>query len=145
MASFDVTGIDELNAALAQLGDPPEDVLDKSLTAMAKVAAQKIKESGEARGVRDPESSVHILDKLKVGKFKKTSSGGYVDITFSGTRKNSRGGSRRPNARIAFENEYGNRHQQARPFVGPAMAQNEDQIVQPGAKILSDWADQVFK
>ena len=109
---------------------------------MAETALPKIKSKGEALGVRDPMSDVHILDKMKIGKFKKTLTGGYVDITFSGTRM--RNETRTRNAEIAFVNEYGKRSQRARPFIGLALTENEDEILAQADEAFGDWADDVF-
>ena len=143
MARLEVTGIDELNAVLNRLGQPPDEVKAEALTAMAQVAARKIKAQGEAMGVRDPESDVHILDTIKVNKPKLNEDGGYCTITFSGTRP--RGRKRVRNAEIAFINEYGTRIQTARPFIGQAITQGEKTIVEPGAEILGDWIENTFK
>ena len=143
MASFEFSGFDDLAKALNRIGQPPDDVKAKALTAMAQVAAGKIKARGEALDVRDPESSVHVLDTIKTNKPKLTKDGGSVTITFSGSR--TRGGKRVRNAEIAFVNEYGTRKQSARPFIGQAMTQNEQAIVEPGAEILGDWIEKSFK
>ena len=143
MASFEFKGFDDLDAALQRLGQPPDEVKAKALTEMAKVAAGKIKSQGEALGVRDPESDVHILDKIKVNKPKLNADGGICTITFSGTR--TRGRTRTRNAEIAFVNEYGTRKDRARPFIGQAMTQNETAIVEPGAEIIGDWIEKTFK
>ena len=143
MARLEIDGFDELNAALARIGTIPEAVTVKALDAMAAVAAAKIKASGESMGVRDPESNVHVLDTIKTTKAKKTAAGGYEDVTFAGTR--ARSGKRVRNAEIAFVNEYGTRHQRARPFIGQAMTQNEAAIAAPGAEILGDWIEKEFQ
>lgn len=142
MATLEIEGFDELNEALRRIGTIPEAVTVKALDAMAQVAAAKIKASGESMGVRDPESSVHVLDVIKPTKAKKTPEGGYEDITFSGTRRRS--GKRVRNAEIAFVNEYGTRNQRARPFIGQAMTQNEAAIAAPGAEIIGDWIEHEF-
>lgn len=143
MAKFEFSGIDELSEALSRCQNIPFEVKAKALTEMGQVAAAKIKQSGETMGVRDRESSQHILDKIKVQKPKETKDGVYVNITFSGAR--TRGRTRTKNSLIAFENEFGNRDQAARPFVGKAMSQNEEAIVAPGVEILGDWIEKEFK
>ena len=143
MARLEFTGLDELNAALNRLGQPPDEVKAKALTEMANVAAGKIKSQGEALGVRDPESNEHILDTIKVNKPKLNADGGVCTITFAGTR--SRGRKRVRNAEIAFVNEYGSRKQRARPFIGQAITQNETAIVEPGAEVIGDWIEKTFK
>ena len=142
MPRLDLSGYDELIAAFDKISKVPEEVQMKALTAMEEVAASKIKASGEAYGVRDPESPVHVLDSVKVNKPKKTDSGGYADVTFSGTR--SRSGKQVRQAEIAFINEYGKRNQQARPFVGEAMNKNADAIAKAGAEVILDYIDKNF-
>lgn len=143
MPQIDIQGFDELNDAFTRMSDIPESVMADALTSMAEVASKAIKNKGESMGVRDPESSVHILDKLKINKFKKDSSGGHVDITFSGTR--SRGNKRVRNAEIAFVNEYGTRKQRARPFIGTALAEQESRIVDAGISELGNWLEHEFE
>jgi len=143
MASLELLGFEDLDDAFRRISDIPDDVTADALDAMAQVAAEKIKQSGEAMGVRDPESTVHILDKIKPTKAKITSFGGYEDITFSGSR--TRGNTRTRNAEIAFINEYGSRTQDARPFIGKAMIQYEEQIAAPGEKIVGDWIEKEFE
>lgn len=142
MPRLDLSGFDELTAAFDKISNVPEEVQMKALTAMEEIAATKIKSSGEAYGVRDPESSVHILDNIKMNKPKKTDTGGYADVTFSGTRPNGSGTVR--NAEIAFIQEYGKRNQQARPFIGEAMNKNADAIAKAGAEVILEWTEHNF-
>lgn len=142
MPRLDVSGLDDLSAAYGRIQDIPDSVTSRALDAMAAVAVQKIKATGESMGVRDPDSSVHILDKIKATKPKITDSGGYEDITFSGTRL--RGKTRTRNAEIAFVNEYGKRGQPARPFIGTAMSRSDAAIADPGAEVIGDWIEKEF-
>ena len=142
MATLEVFGFDDLNDAFNRIADIPFEVTAEALTQMADVAADKIKSSGESMGVRDPESSVHILDNIKPAKPKQTPGGGRCDITFSGTR--TRHGIKTRNAEIAFINEYGKRGQDARPFVKTAMTRNEEAIAKPGEEIIGDWIEHEF-
>lgn len=142
MASFSVSGIDELSAAFGRIGNIPWDVTEKCLDDMADIAAKKVKAQGESMGVRDAESSVHILDVIKPVKAKKNDDGGYKDVTFAGSR--TRAGKQTRNAEIAFIQEYGKRGQRARPFIGTAMAQSEKEITDAGAEILGDWIEKEF-
>ena len=142
MASLELEGFDSLEDAFRRISEIPFEVTEDALDGMAEVAAAKIRSSGEAMGVRDPESDVHILDKIKITKAKKTQSGGYEAITFSGSR--TRGKAKTRNAEIAFVNEYGKRGQRARPFIGTAMKQFEDAIFAPAEKIIGDWIEKTF-
>ena len=143
MASLELLGFEDLDDAFKRIGDFPEDVKIDALDAMAQVAAERIKQTGEAMGVRDPESTVHILDKVTRNKAKMSWSGDYEDITFAGTR--TRGNTRTRNAEIAFINEYGRRKEEARPFILKAMTQYEEQIAAPGEKIVGDWIEKEFE
>ena len=142
MATLKIEGMDGLNAALGRIQNIPADAKTKALSAMADIAAAAIRRSGEAMGVRDPESEVHILDKISKAKAKLTASGGYQEITFSGSRR--RGNTTTRNAEIAFVNEYGKRGQPARPFIGQAMTANEDKIAAAGGDALGDWIETEF-
>ena len=142
MANLVMSGFDELDDAFNRIGDIPFSVTAEALTEMATVASDKIKSSGEQMGVRDPDSNVHILDKIKPAKPKPTETGGYCAITFSGTR--TRNGVKTRNAEIAFVNEYGKRGQDARPFIRNGM-QDQESIAAPGEKIIGDWIENEFK
>lgn len=142
MATLKIEGMDGLNAAFGRIQNIPDDIKTKALSDMADIAAAAIRRSGEAMGVRDPESEVHILDKISKAKAKLTASGGYQEITFSGSRR--RGNTTTRNAEIAFVNEYGKRGQQPRPFIGQAMTANEDKIAAAGGDALADWIETEF-
>lgn len=143
MARLEVSGIDELDRAFRALGNVPDNVVEAACLAGAEIAADKIRQSGESKKIRS-DIPPHILDKIKIGKFKRTVSGGYAYITFSGTQKKTKGSKSVKNALIAFENEYGNNHQQARPFVRPAIASGENAIVDAMADKLGDWIERTF-
>ena len=139
MAKLELYGFDELAEAYLRIKEIPWPVMEKALDDMAEEGLKAIRASGQSMGVRDPESDVHILDKLVRRRAVKTDSGGYEDVNFSGSRL--RNGVRTRNAVIAFENEYGNRHQRARQFVGAAMAGEEDEITEEAEGIL-DWIEE---
>ena len=144
MATLELTGFDDLADAFQRISEIPFDVTADALDAMAAVAADQIRSTGESMGVRDPESDVHILDKIKkASKAKKTDSGGYLNISFSGSRR--RGKTTTRNAEIAFVNEYGKKGQPARPFIGTAMSRNEDAISDPAEKVIGDWIEDTFR
>ena len=139
MAQVNLSGFDEINDLFDQLKVVPFEVTSKALTSMANIAASKVKQSGQAMGIYDEESNVHILEKIKVGKPKKTDSGGKVAIDFSGSR--SRGKTKSENTYIAFVQEYGKRNQPARPFIATAMTQNEKTIEDAGIAVFDSWFD----
>lgn len=142
MATLELEGFTGLEDAFRRIADLPWSVTEEALGQMAAVAAAEIRSTGESMGVRDPESDVHILDKIKPAKAKKTETGGEQRITFSGTR--TRHKTRTRNAEIAFINEYGKRGQKARPFIGTAMTQNEDKINAPAETVIGDWIESNF-
>ena len=141
MASLEISGFEELAEAYLRIVNIPWEVMEKSLDEMAEEGLQAIKSSGEKMNVRDPESDVHLLDTLKRRKAKKTDSGGYEDVSFS--RSRLRNGKRTANATIAFENEYGNRRQEARPFVEYGINHKADEIAE-GAEPILDWMEDTF-
>ena len=143
MARFSCSGFDELNAAYAELKDIPHSVTQDVLEAMGTVAMERIRETGEAMGVRDPGSSEHILDKLKLSKVTYTKDGGYLKVTYSGKRL--RGKTTTQNSEIAFINEFGKRGQPARPFMKTALDKSADEISQAGADKLSAWKNKIFE
>ena len=142
MATLEIQGMDELNAALGRIGTLPPEVKTRALNQMADAARAAIKRSGESLGVRDRESNVHILDKISKAKAKITPEGGHQDVTFSGSR--TRGTTKTRNAEIAFINEYGKRGQPARPFIGKAMNENEERIAAAGGEVLGAWIENEF-
>lgn len=144
MAKLEVYGFDELDEAFRRLGNVPEEVTAEACAAGAEVAARKIRQKGEAKGIRSDKPK-HVLDNIKVGRFKKTAAGGYVDIRFAGTQKSSPNAQPVRNDLVAFENEYGNSHQEARPFVRPAMAEGEAAIVKPMADVIGDWMEKAWE
>lgn len=141
MARLDVSGLDAINDMLTVAGDMPDSVRNDALEAMAAVAMAAVKQSGEAMGVRDPESNVHILDKITHTRPRKTDTGGRTDVTFSGSR--TRGKTRSTNSEIAFINEFGKRGQPARPFIATAAEQAADQIAAAGEKIIGEWFEKI--
>ena len=137
MAQINLEGLDTIDKMFSNLLEVPWDVTKDALDAMAEVAEQKVKQTGEAMGVRDPESRVHILDKITHSKPKKTDAGGYSFVRFSGSR--TRGKTRTKNTAIAFMNEYGSRGRSPRPFIRTATEQGASAIAAPGEKIIGDW------
>lgn len=140
MANFKLKGLEELDHMFGQLANIPEKVTESAVAAMAEVAEKKIKAVGERMHVRDPESSVHILDKISHTKIKKSGTGAECYVTFKGSRK--RGNTKTTNAEIAFVNEFGHRGQPARPFIKTALTQYADEIAAPAERILGDWIEQ---
>lgn len=131
------SGIDQLCADFGRAKNVPEEVTASMLKKMAEKAATAIKQTGEAMGVRDEESDVHILDNLEIEAPIITKSGGKISIRFKGTRKNGQG--RRRNAEIAFINEFGKDSQLPRPFMKTALKKYENDIVNAGYEVFDNW------
>ena len=142
MARLEMLGFDDLDDVFNRIGNIPSEVTSAALSSMAEVVVERVKTAGEQMGVRDPESNVHILDKVKAKKPKVTDDGGYCVVTFSGTR--TRGNTKTRNAEIAFVNEYGKRGQSPRPFMKTAMKADKA-IAAPGEEIVGDWIEKEFK
>lgn len=142
MARVSLEGFSELDKMFAKLGDVPWEVTSEALDKMAGVGEDAVRRTGRAMGVHDPESSVHILDKVTHTKPKKTEGGGFCEVTFSGSRH--RGNTATRNSEIAFINEYGKEGQQARPFIRQAAEQYGDQIADPGEEVVGDWMVKTF-
>lgn len=143
MARVSLEGFSEVDAMFAKLGEVPWDVTKRALDEMAEVGENAVRRTGQSMGVRDPESSVHILDKITHTKPKQTDGGGYCEVTFSGSRR--RGNTTTRNSEIAFINEYGKEGQTARPFIRQAGEQYGDQISDPGEKIIGNWMVETFE
>ena len=144
MAEIILTGFDELQDAFKAIREIPFSVTRQALDGMADVAEIKIKASGESMGVRDPESSVHILDNISHSRPKQTDSGGKAFITFLGSRR--RWNTTTRNAAIAYINEYGAPHRgiSARPFISTGLARNENEITAPAEEIIGGWIENTY-
>lgn len=143
MARFSGSGFDELNNVYHELKDIPQDVTEEMLETMGSVAMERIRETGEAMGVRDPESTEHILDKLRLTKVTFLRDGGLLYVKFKGNRANRKKKTR--NTMIAFINEFGKRGQPARPFMKTALDKSADEISQAGADKLFAWQESKFE
>lgn len=140
MATVKLEGMQEIDNMMRNLANVPFDVVSKAIDAMADVADKAVERTGRAMGVYDPRSDEHILNNISHVKAKKTDSGGYTDVTFTGSRTRGKNKiSTTRNNEIAFVNEYGSTKQDARPFIRQASEQYANQIFEPGEKIIGDW------
>lgn len=142
MPAFAVYGADELAVALREASDIPEDVKFKAMYAAADIVAAEQKRVGEEKEVRDPESNVHILDKIKVNEPKIEKDGASITITFSDTRK--RGNTTTRNAEIAFINEFGKNGMQARPFISVANKKAQERAWDAAADVIHDYIEKTI-
>ena len=142
MALVSVHGFSEIDAMFQKLGDVPWDVTRQALDQMAEVGENAVRRTGRAMNVLDPTTPENILDRVTHTKPKQTEDGGKTAVTFSGSR--TRGNTETRNAEIAFLNEYGTDHQEARPFIRQTAEQYGDEISAPGAQLVGDWMEQTF-
>lgn len=143
MATFSVSGIDEIASAFSRTANVPDNIKQNVLTEMGHILMEAQKSEGESKVGRDPNSSVHFIDNITLSKPKLTDDGGYVKVTFKGSRR--RGHTETRNAEIAFINEYGKKGQPARPFIRPANEKSAEQAREKGADVLHSWIDNNFK
>ena len=139
MPAFSFYGTEDLAAAFKKMANIPQDVKAKAMTAAGNIVAEEQRRVGEEKGIRDPESNAHILDKIKVNKPKIEENGASVTITFSGYRKRGRTSTR--NAEIAFINEFGKRGQPARPFISVANKKAQERALDAAADVIHDYIE----
>lgn len=139
MPAFSFYGTEDLAAAFKKMSNIPNDVKAKAMTAAGNIVAEEQRRVGEEKGIRDPESNAHILDKIKVNKPKIEENGASVTITFSGSRKRGRTSTR--NAEIAFINEFGKRGQPARPFISVANKKAQERALDAAADVIHDYIE----
>lgn len=144
MASFSVDGthgLDGFSRLLEHIGHLPDDVKTNILKAMGEVSKDAQVAEGKSMGIYDydGESAVHVLDNAKVNKPALTDEGGYVTVTYTGSRK--RGNTTTRNAEIAFINEFGANDKgiKPRPFVKTANEKNADKIYKAGEAVFDKW------
>lgn len=128
--SFD--GLEGLMLSMKEISVIPDEVKDAMLEAQADFLADEIRKRGEGYGVQD---SGDMLASIKKGKPKKGKNGGrQIAVSARGRRKN---GVR--NSEIAFLNNYGTRHQKARPFWTDAEKASESTMSKISSEIYSDF------
>lgn len=145
MATFEVTGISELNEAFSRISDLPNDVKTEILTEMGTVVLEGIRESGRAAGIYDEKNDgKHMLDSLTLSKPKFTENGGSISVVFKGYRKDARHKKKTRQSTAAFYNEYGTKHQRARPFVRPGVEKKRKAAFEAGERVYHRWLKSSF-
>lgn len=137
MAEFSFSGINELELSLREIEELPEEVADEMLEAQADVLIDEIQNRGEAYGVMAPGSG-KMLKSIKKGKAKRGKNG-TRQIVVSPRGSRTRGKKKTSNAEIAFLNNYGTRHQQARPFWSDAEKTSEKSMEKAAAEVHDKW------
>ncbi|MBQ2997256.1 MAG: HK97 gp10 family phage protein [Oscillibacter sp.] len=139
MAEFHFSGVDELELSLREIEELPEEVVDEMLEAQADVLIDEIQNRGEAYGVMAPGSG-KMLRSIKKGRPKRGKNGTrQIVVSPRGTRKRGKEGKKTSNAEIAFLNNYGTRHQQARPFWSDAEKTSEKSMEKAAAEVHDKW------
>lgn len=132
MAGFSFSGLDDLILSMAEVEAMPEYVQDEILNAQADVLVIEIQRRGEGYGVHD---SGKMLASIKKGKAKRGKKGGrQIVISARGERKNGVS-----NGEVAFLNNYGTRHQKARPFWSDAEKLSEKTMQSVGFAVYDRW------
>lgn len=144
MASFSVSGVDEIASAFTKSANVPEDIKIKVLESMGEVVLQAQKQEGEQWKDKDPfyDGQTHFIDAIKLKKPKLEGDGGSVKITFDGKRRRGRKETR--NAEIAFINEFGKKNFPARQFIKKANEKSADKASNAGADVLHNWIESNF-
>jgi HK97 gp10 family phage protein len=114
MATFQVTGLDNLINAFERLAELPDGTIEAMLLAEANIVAEAQKRTA-ASMLQGPYYAGGVAESVTVGKMKKAGGARTLSITFDGTQHGE------PLARIAMINEYGKTNQPARPFARTAI------------------------
>ena len=140
MASFRVSGLDDLIESTSHMSRIPDGVKSNILTAIGEVI-RKAQAALADRILSGPYSTGETARAVALSKPKLGSSENKISVTFKGSRQ--RGGAKKAtrNAVIAFINEFGKRGQPARPFVKRANDQAGDEAVEAGAKAFYAWLE----
>lgn len=137
MAEFSFSGIDDLSLSLREIEELPEEVADEILEAQADILIDELQNRGKAYGVAAPDSG-KMLRSIKKGKPKRGKKG-TRQIVVSPRGSRMRGKKKITNAEIAFLNNYGTRHQQARPFWSDAEKTSEKSMEKAAAEVHDKW------
>lgn len=139
--AFSIHGLDELSLAVYNAQNIPDDVKVNMVNAATAILRDGQSKSAQEMGVYDPESNVHIANKVRQSK-PKTKNGkltGYV--TFSGSRKRGENKTSTRNAEIAFINEFGKKGQPARPFIKTSNEQHSYEAIDAASAVFHEWLD----
>lgn len=135
MATFDSDGLDDLMLSMSELAAMPDSIKDEILNAQADVVVEAQKQTARSYGVEDTGLMVEKIKKTKA----KTDKHGVRSIHVYPQGSRTRHGTKTRNAEIAFENEYGNADQTARPFVRDANERSADETTAAGADKYDSW------
>lgn len=148
MAQLSFSGLDELMLSMREIAEIPDEVQDEMLNAGADALIPEIKARGEGYGIGSGEQAEGILlESLTKSKVKQSQKKGrYITVYFKGSRIRGMDGEKKKpkrikNSEIAFLNEYGTRHQIARPFVRDTIQMSEATVVREEAAVYNRWLE----
>ncbi len=134
MALFNFTIPDSLLKMLSENLSKVDEIAPKMLEEAAPIVVDAMKRKA-------PVSTGKMRDGIKAQKPTKTKSGAHVlPIVFTGseTRKTKDGKSTKiPNAIKAAVTEYGKSNQEAQPFIRPAVAETEKEVVEKMQEVFN--------
>lgn len=137
MASFEMTGMDELVDLFEKMPQAVERAVPEMLKAGAKILEDEQKQAAREMGIED---SGGLIKSIKPTKIKKDGSETYIEVYPQGKAKhgNDRKGVRSNvrHATIGFVEEYGTTRKQARPFLSVATARAENKIAEKQEEIF---------
>lgn len=132
MAGISFDGLDEFLLSMEEVEAMPEYVQDKMLNAQADFLIPEIQARGRAYGV----GSGNLLKSIKKGKPKRGKKGGRQMIV-APRGKNKTSGT--PNGYVGFLNNYGSRHNTAKPFWTDTVSMSEKSLNQVAATVYDEW------
>lgn len=134
MAKYEIEGLESTLIAFEQLAKFPEDLQDGILQEQADRLVYDLKLRGEGYGVYD---TGKMLSSIKAGKVKDGKDGRQITVSPTGSRK--RGKTRVRNAEIAFVQNYGTRHQPARPFWTDTIELTKMEMAKIAERRIDEW------
>lgn len=139
MAEFVVQGLDKLMGSLQAFEAIPDHVKDDMLNAQADALIPELQKRGLAYGVQD---SGKLLKSIKKGKVRHNKKGRYIVVAPRGSR--SRKGEdgkihKITNAEIGFLQNYGTRHQKARPFWTDTVEISAQTVYKAGEEVFDRY------
>lgn len=132
MASFHVTGLDDLQNLFSNLADLPSSVIGEILEAQADVAARAQQQASRSM-LQGPFNRGAVAASIGKSKLKLTADGGSIFVELKGHQHGNR------MAEIAFINEYGKRGQPARPFIQTANEGCVDEVVDAAERVFDEF------
>ena len=122
--------------SMQEIAEIPDEIIDAILNAQADALIPEIQERGRGYGV-EAEGSGKMLKSIKKGKIRIKKKSRSITVSPTGSR--ARGKKRTKNTEIAFLNNYGTRHQKARPFWTDAEKTSALTVTAAGEQIVDKW------